>query len=143
LPAHHFSVPDLRTSGPVLDAILLPSKAALTALVAGGQSPPVPLTVPALVDTGASASVIQSGLAQQLSLQPVSAVLVNTPSHAGVLCPLYAVQILLCAGRLAFDVTAIEAPLQGQGIQCLIGRDVLANCVLIYQGWVNSFTIAG
>src|SRR5438128_289000 len=106
-----------------------------------GQPLAPPTTVRAQVDTGASSSVIQSGLAQLLGLQPVGVVLVNTPSHEAVQSLAYAIQIL--TGRLSFEVTAIEAPLQGQAIQALIGRDVLANCVLIYQGWINQFTLAG
>ncbi len=36
----------------------------------------------------------------------------------------------------------IEAPLQGQGIQGLIGRDALAHAVLVYIGYADQFTIA-
>ncbi len=30
----------------------------------------------------------------------------------------------------------------GLGIQALIGRDILANCVLVYNGNMNQFTLA-
>jgi hypothetical protein len=40
------------------------------------------------------------------------------------------------------SIIATEAPLQGQHIQCLIGRDVLKNAVLIYTGHDNSFTLS-
>jgi predicted RNA-binding protein len=40
------------------------------------------------------------------------------------------------------DVVAIEAPLGGQCIQCLIGRDVLRNGLLVYVGHANQFTLA-
>ena len=107
-----------------------------------GQPMPTPITTVALIDTGASATVIQSGIAQQLNLQPVGAVQINTPSHAGIACPVYAIQVVIPGVLLQFEITAIEAPLQGQGIGALLGRDILASCVLIYQGWVNSFTLA-
>ena len=38
--------------------------------------------------------------------------------------------------------TLLEAPLQGQNIQCLIGRDVLAHGVLVYIGYQNLFSLS-
>lgn len=35
-----------------------------------------------------------------------------------------------------------EAPLKGQHIQCLVGRDVLQHGVFIYTGYDNSFTLS-
>jgi hypothetical protein len=37
---------------------------------------------------------------------------------------------------------AIAVPLQGQRIQCLVGRDVLRQAVLIYTSHNNSFTLS-
>ena len=37
---------------------------------------------------------------------------------------------------------AIEAPLGGQHIECLIGRDVLKHGVLTYIGYINQFTLS-
>lgn len=39
------------------------------------------------------------------------------------------------------DILAIEAPLTGQPIQCLIGRDVLSRGVLTYSGVDSLFRL--
>jgi hypothetical protein len=49
---------------------------------------------------------------------------------------------MLFPNNVQVAATAIEAPLQGQHIQCLIGRDVLAHGVLVYIGYTNSFTLS-
>ena len=94
-----------------------------------------------MVDTGASLTVIQTGIAQKLGLQAVGAIQVNTPSSQNVLCTQYAVRILLPKGVVA-SVLATEAPLQGQNIQGLIGRDLLKHGVLVYLGTEDQFTLS-
>ena len=41
-----------------------------------------------------------------------------------------------------WTVAMAESQLLMQGIQALIGRDVLTNCLLVYDGQVGSFTLA-
>jgi len=106
-----------------------------------GTPVPAPIPVSMMVDTGASTTVIQTGLAQQLGLQPVGTLSVNTPSSANVQCNTYAVRLLLPENLVA-GVVAIEAPLVGQNIQGLIGRDLLQHGVLIYLGKENQFTLS-
>lgn len=107
------------------------------------QGQPVPAPVPAamMIDTGASNSVIQTGIAQQLGLQPVGTVGINTPSSENVQCLQYLVRLLLPKGLVAV-VLATEAPLNGQNIQGLIGRDLLQHGVLVYLGTENQFTLS-
>ncbi len=45
-------------------------------------------------------------------------------------------------GVMVHNAVAIEAPLAGQHIQCLIGRDILQHGVLIYVGYMNQFTLS-
>ena len=40
------------------------------------------------------------------------------------------------------NVAVAEAQLSIQGIQALIGRDVLKNCLLVYDGQNGTFTLA-
>ena len=76
-----------------------------------------------MIDTGASNTVIQAGLAQRLGLQPVGTQWVNTPTtQKPVQCSTYALRILMPKGVVA-NVTATESPLQGQNIHGLIGWD--------------------
>ncbi len=117
--------------GPGVEEALRKSKAAL----------PSPVKIMALIDTGATGTVIQSGIARQLGLNPVGIALINTPSSTNVQCYQYQVTMLF-PNNVQVAATAIEAPLQGQHIQCLIGRDVLAHGVLVYIGYTNSFTLS-
>ena len=39
------------------------------------------------------------------------------------------------------ELIAAEMPLQGQHIQCLLGRDLLASGMLIYSGLQNLYTL--
>lgn len=132
---------DLQSEGPVLEVTLALTAAASAAMATGGQPLPTPIKASAMVDTGASHSVVQAGLLGPLGLHPVGSSLINTPSSEGVSCNLYAVRIVLPNGNY-IDSTVIEAPLQGQNIQALIGRDVLQHGILIYQGHLGQFTLS-
>lgn len=50
--------------------------------------------------------------------------------------------LLVLPNNVVFEATVIEAPLQGQHIQCLLGRDVLAHSVLVYIGYSNLFSLS-
>jgi predicted aspartyl protease len=114
------------------------SDAGRSALASASQPIPAPVQALAMVDTGATSTAIQMGIAAQLGLQPVGVQTVNTPTSQGVTCDEYLVRLIM--GWI--EVTAIEAPLQGQHIQVLIGRDVLSHGLLIYNGANNQFTLS-
>ncbi len=94
-----------------------------------------------MIDTGATGSVIQPAVAQQLGLQPIGVVAISTPSSENIPCFQYIVRLLFPNNVIA-EAVAIEAPLRGQQIQCLIGRDVLAHGVFVYTGYINKFTLS-
>jgi len=143
MPIHVGRSANLRAQGPVIPLNIAVTRAAEQALQAGGQNVPGPVQVSALIDTGATISTIASGIAaQQLGLQPVGVVPVNTAGSTATPMPSYAVRLILNS-QVWFETTAIEAThLAGQGIGALIGRDVLAHAVFIYQGGLNEFTLA-
>ena len=94
-----------------------------------------------MIDTGATSSVIRQGLAAQLGLNPVGVTYITTPSSTNVPCHEYLVRLVF-PNNVLFETTVIEALLQSQNIQCLIGRDVLAHAVLIYIGYGNLFSLS-
>lgn len=94
-----------------------------------------------MIDTGASASVMCEGVAAQLGLNPIGVAYISTPSSANVPCYRYLVRLVF-PNKVVFDTTVLEAPLLGQHIQCLIGRDVLAHGVLVYIGYGNLFSLS-
>jgi len=141
VPSFTAGIPNIRAIGPVVQIQIAISEAAEQALKKAGQPVPPPVQVSAMIDTGASDSVIQTGIAQQLGIQPIGVTRVNTPSSTNVQCYRYDVQLILPNG-VTVVVPVTEAPLQGQHIQCLIGRDILMHGVFIYIGYSNLFSFS-
>jgi hypothetical protein len=142
VPAFTGTQPGLRQHGPLVSVSVSPVAAAQEAILSAGGTILPPIDLIMLVDTGASSSVIAPGFAAQLGLQPVGVQQISTPSTTTpVSLPSYAARLTLPNGPF-FETTVIEAPLGGQSINGLIGRDVLAECVLIYIGYTNQFTLA-
>jgi hypothetical protein len=80
-------------------------------------------------------------------LYPVGRQLITTPSSQNFPCDQYHLHLEFfpTAGLLVpvtFDASFIEVPLKGQNIQCLLGRDFLANAVLTYVGPTNTFVLS-
>ena len=141
MPSFAATIPNLQSVGPVVEIRLAVGSAVEKSLQTAGN--PIPPAVPAtaMIDTGATGTVIQQGLAGQLSLNPIGVTAITTPSSANVPCYEYVVRLVF-PNNVIVNTTAIEAPLQGQHIQCLIGRNVLAHGVLIYIGYNNLFSLS-
>jgi predicted aspartyl protease len=127
--------------GPLVDLRVWIGTPVEEALKNAGSKIPEPVAAKGMIDTGATGSVIQPALASQLGLQPVGVVSISTPSSENVPCAQYVVRLIL-PNSVIVEAFAIEAPLRGQDIQCLIGRDVLAHGVLVYTGYINQFTLS-
>jgi len=132
---------DLQTRGPMVLARLAISEESEAELRAAGFPVPAPIPIQAIIDTGAEISVVRQGLAQQLGLTPSGYQYVTTPSSARVAVPEYDVRIVL-PSDIVIEASVIGAPLQARSAQCLIGRDVLANAVLVYLGPSNLFSLS-
>jgi predicted aspartyl protease len=141
VPSWTISSPNLRRLGPVIEVQVGMTSAEETAARAVGDPVPAPLTVAALIDTGASHTVLQQNLAAQLGLKPVSSSAFRTASSASAVYHQYTIRLFFPHG-VEIEVLAVEMPLQGQHIQCLLGRDVLADGVLVYLGQSNMFSLS-
>ncbi len=134
-------VPNLQAQGPVIDVTLgVPSWLA-AALQGTGTAIPPRLPAKALLDTGASNSVVQQGLPTTLGLNPVGIQLVNTATHQAVPCPEYALSMVFPNGETGDFTVTESSSLAVQGLDCLIGRDVLQYAILIYTGPRDQFTL--
>lgn len=147
MPVFTAQVSNLQFLGPILNVQIAPSKAASQAMDKAGVAVPAAMTISAMIDTGATSSVVKTGLAQQLNAQPVGLQHINTPSSQGVPCYEFFLQLILqpTGGLLAsveLEARFIEAPLHGQNIHVLLGRDVLSLGIFIYNGANNSFTLS-
>jgi predicted aspartyl protease len=112
-----------------------------SAIRRAGTKIPNPVLTTAMIDTGATVSVVRRGIPSQLGLNPAGVTHINTPFSTNVACYEYLVRLVF-PNNVLVETTVLEAPLQGQHIQCLIGRDVLAHGVLVYIGYGNLFSLS-
>jgi len=141
LPSFTSSIPNLQAVGPLIELQVAVGSALESTFKAGAEAIPGPVKALAMIDTGASVSVLRQGLAAQLSLNAIGVSYINTPSSTNVPCYRYLVRFIF-PNEVLVETNVVEAPLQGQNIQCLIGRDVLAHGVLIYIGGSNLFSLS-
>ena len=134
--------------GPIIDVAVGVSRARSQALQASGHPVPNPVQVRALVDTGASCTCIDPSVLASLGLSPTGVAAIHTPSTAQKphSANQYDVSLVLLHPKLSLTfhtVPVVEAHLSAvQGIQALIGRDLLSNCLFVYDGQSGRFTLA-
>lgn len=137
----------ISAGGPVVDVIVGVSIPRLGALQAAGLPIPQQKMGKFLIDTGASCTCIDIDLMNSLGIEPTGSTSIQTPSTNGThhTCSLYDVMIFIpCPNANGFLVEAIpivETHLSSQGIDGLIGRDILDKCTLIYNGTANMFSL--
>ena len=103
-----------------------------------------------LLDTGASGTCVDPRLVAPLALAPSGNVAIQTPSTNGVpvFCNQYDISLLIpggMPGNGAFYIPALgilETSLSTQGIDGLIGRDVIDRCSCVYNGSAGLFTLS-
>lgn len=127
--------------GAVVDAFVTVSVERGAALQKAGQPIPNAVRVRALIDTGASCSCVDSSVIKELSIPPTGREKVHTAS-TGQEAPheanQYDVGMVIPSGTQAPlylpNLPVVEAELEHLGYKALIGRDVLARCILVYDG---------
>jgi predicted aspartyl protease len=139
----------LTNNAPILLAVLEVAQARAKALADAGQPIPQMQVMQALVDTGASCTCVDPAIIQALGLTPTGSTHIFTPSTGaqGHLTDQYDASLkIYCTmeqAPLEIPVMAIVASdLRVQGIDALIGRDVLKFCLLSYDGQSGFFTLA-
>lgn len=126
----------IKLNGPLLPVnISLPASVIEQLQTHGKQLPTV--NCEALIDTGASVSVISSKIVEQLGLIETGFKHI-TSVHSVEVRPVY-------FGRITFPWgSSMEIPIVScelQGIDCLIGRDVLRFWHMTYDGFHGEITI--
>lgn len=138
----HYNPPNLLESGPTITVNIFPPKAVRDSLDAEGKPYPIE-EIDGLVDTGASCTCIDNEVAQRLNLVPMDITPVLTPAGESIQL-LYDITVAIKIRNVdtkIFTVQAIGANLKKQPYGALIGRDILKQCSLIYDGWNNSYTL--
>jgi hypothetical protein len=112
------------------------------ALLAAGQGPPAPVVAKLIVDTGASLTSIDCTILAQLALTSKGKVPIHTPSTQGVphQADQFDVSLTIFGAPNAPPVyvnsamPVVEGQFKVQGIDGLLGRDVLAVARMTYGG---------
>jgi hypothetical protein len=134
----HLTLP-ISPAGPLVDLIVGVSQPRQQALIVANQ--PVPPAVPArfLIDTGASHTVVDPAILSQLKLMPTGVIAAHTPSTGGTPHQMNQYDVSLSIPHQSitrhFQALAVsEGHLKVQGLDGLLGRDVLADCLFLYTG---------
>jgi predicted aspartyl protease len=133
--------------GALFSVKLMASPQRVAKLKSLGMVFPVPVVGRALVDTGASHTCIDIGIINALGLSPTGSTPVHTPSTRGaaIVMDLYDVSVVFGDGKpgpRTYTLELIETDLASQGFDLLVGRDILARCILNYDGPNGVFSIA-
>lgn len=134
---------------PLVKAVLRVTKARADALTAAGQPVPKQRIMNALIDTGASCTCIDPTIIKALELAPTGKATIFTPSTGDKAHTTDQYDASLQIYKTSQDppleipvIAVIASELKVQGIDALIGRDVLTYCLLSYDGQAGSYTLA-
>jgi hypothetical protein len=141
MPTFTFAYTDLATRGPVIEMHVAVDTETQANLEKAKLPVPAPFLVKALLETGSSATTISQEVAAALGLHPVHSTLVSSPAARDVERAVYSVRLLF-PNSIVFEGLAIEEPLPGQDVQCVIGRDILQRAVFIYNGTSGVFSVS-
>lgn len=133
----------LQGAGPRIQVILSPLENQLKSLADKGEPPPHPVSGFALIDTGASSTCIDQNAAEGAGLAVVDSGPMSSATHANEIVPIYAGKIEIIGMSISVNVMrAYGVNLNSQDLIALIGRDLLSQCVLVYNGLEGSFSLS-
>lgn len=129
--------------GPVIPVVILPDPAFAQALQDAGKTIPSPVQGMALVDTGATTTCIDGDVALEMGLAPNGIAKMSSASHASSECFTYPVRLTFPIWNFHLACAkAMGVRIKNQGIIVLVGRDLLRNCVMVYNGAEGAMTLA-
>ena len=124
----------LAQRGPIIPVTLMVSDAHRQALEQAGKSIPAAANGLALVDTGASHTCVDEATAKAMHLPVIDRATITSASHAGNNVPVFAAKLVIPRFTNINLDRVPGANLKPQNLVALIGRDLLANAVLVYNG---------
>ena len=96
-----------------------------------------------LIDTGASHTAIDAEISTVFHLEPINVTNTATPSDAKYETTIYAgLEFYIPDGNIVVETSVAGLQLKNQGIQALIGRDLLQHGIFVYNGHDGSFSFA-
>lgn len=137
----------LSPDGAILDVLIGVSEPRRQALAVAGQQIPPPIPIRALVDIGATTTSIVASILQPLGITPTGSIPVSTSltGSSPVPCNQFDISLILMhpiLSRIFGVVPVIECQPLSPSFQALLGRDLLAHCLLVYNGQGGTFSLA-
>jgi predicted aspartyl protease len=133
----------LLEKGPCIQVTISVATSIAEQLLQQGITVPPPIPGLALIDTGASTSCIDAGIAQQLKLPVIDVVQMASASHTSIPQNVYPAVIEVVGTNIKLDVPrAIGASLASHGLSALVGRDFLKQCTFFYNGVIGEITLS-
>jgi hypothetical protein len=135
-------------SGAVVELLIGVNEARREVLLRSGFPVPARVRVLAQIDTGTEFSAVDSSILARLDVRPIDSILVRTPDTTTEprAFQQYAVSIALASDTLEMFLTSVEvlgcAFAPDEGIQAMLGRDVLEHCLFFYDGPRRTFSLA-
>ena len=135
------------SDGPAIDLAVAVSGSWQRQLSAQGAVVPSPLTVRALIDTGADLSVVHPHVLQQLGVQPTGSIRIRRPGTGAGFRAASLSRVQLSIGGPSRGARWISTRVAGVApstpiVLALIGRDVLEHCTLFYNGPRGELTLS-
>jgi hypothetical protein len=133
--------------GPVAEVAVAVSTSGVAALVERGRTAPTPVRGRGLFDTGSTYSFIDQAVATRLdlALTGYTAISTVTPGSTDHFMGLYdaALSVLGHGATVEFTlVRVVVCDLSALHVDVLIGRDILDQCLLYYNGPAGLCTLA-
>lgn len=135
--------------GPIIDAMVHVSQPRFKAMQDAGLAIPPAVTGRFLIDTGASGTCVDPDLIAPLSLPIIGQIPISTPSTNGQQhfcdqfdCALFIPGASNGGSHFVPALPVIATHLRSQGIDGLIGRDVLKMCTITYIGTSNIISLS-
>lgn len=137
----------LLAHGPTLQVEVHVPTVLASAIAQQGGAIPAPGVGIGIIDTGATFSAVHKDIVTALGLNPIRTTTVGT-AQGQVQQSVYMVRLAVPAMNLDFDASPLAAVdltgqlADGQPVIALIGRDLLRQCVFIYNGPLGVFTLS-
>ena len=135
------------SDGAVIDAAVAVGQVWREELVLRGKAPPPPVTVRALIDTGADITAIHPRILQQFGGRPIGSARIRRPGLGSgyELAPLYEVQLSIGGANPGIPWIAARVagvPPSTRTVLALMGRDILRQCTMFYNGPRGELTLS-
>ncbi len=128
--------------GPVVAVSLRPLEAQRRVLAERGEPIPAAVDGLALIDTGASCTCVDQDAAIRAGLNVIDRGTIASASHSAHDVPVFACEIDVAELGQIRHRRAMGVTLANQGLLAVIGRDMLASTVVIYNGLTGSLSIS-